>query len=158
MATAIRNWPKLASQMFTYTTPGGWVEIVDHSLRTIWCDDDSVAEDSAMKVYLQKGADGLVQFGINVDINVDFVVEVLKDAGFVDVQVKVMKMPFGTWPKDRKLKKTGRIAAETAITGFEAYGLAALIAGGMLPEEAKKVCQDAADIVKCGREHWYNKW
>lgn len=35
-------------------------------------------------------------------------------------------MPFGTWPRDKKYKKVGRIVVEMAKTGFEAYGLAAV--------------------------------
>lgn len=38
-------------------------------------------------------------------------------------------MPLGAWAKDKKYKRVGRIAGETATTGFESYGLAAVSSG-----------------------------
>lgn len=66
-------------------------------------------------------------------------------------------MPFGAWPKDKKYKKAGRIVAETIIHGFEAYGMAAMISVGTPPDQAKKICRDAVEVVLSGKEHWYNR-
>lgn len=112
--------------MFKQTIPGGYVEVVDHPLGKVWCDDGTGPEDSAMWTYMKTLEKSFKASGINVDIDAGFVEKILVDAGFVDVKVTSWKMPFGTWPKDKKLKRAGRIVAEIAITGFEAYGIAAV--------------------------------
>lgn len=90
------------------------------------CDDDSAPADSAMKTYTDKLAESFKAAGINPYTNAEMFETFLKDAGFVDVQVTVKKMPFGAWPKEKSLKRAGRIMGEIAMTVFEAYGLAAV--------------------------------
>lgn len=124
MGVAIRDWPKFARQMFTFTVPGGFVEVVDNALSKVVVDDDSADQKSSVAVYMHKLCDSLKASGINSDLDSGYLEQVLKDAGFVDVKVTNVKMPMGAWPKDKKFKKAGRICAEALVTGFEAYGLA----------------------------------
>jgi len=42
-----------------------------------------------------------------------------KQAGFVKVQQKIVKIPLGTWPKDRTLKEIGHTNLEQALMGLE---------------------------------------
>lgn len=124
MAVAIRDWPRFARQIFNQTLPGGFVEIVDNDLRSVVCDDGTGGPDSPVSVYMKIMCDSMKASGLNPDLDSAFVEKILKDAGFVDVKVTTVKMPMGAWPKDKKYKRAGRIAAEVLNTGFEAYGLA----------------------------------
>lgn len=75
---------------------------------------------------MKKLSDSLEAQGINVDIDGEFFKKALEGAGFVDVTVTCHKYALGPWPKDKKLKRGGRIMAEILKTGFEAYGVAAV--------------------------------
>lgn len=87
MAMAIHDWPGLARQMFEHTIPGGWVEIVDHGYREVWCDDGSAPADSKMRIFMQKMSASLEAAGLNPDVDTEYFKKLLGDAGFVDVQV-----------------------------------------------------------------------
>lgn len=43
----------------------------------------------------------------------------LRDVGFEDVQVHKQVVPWGPWPKDKKLKKLGHTMAAALETGIE---------------------------------------
>lgn len=92
MSVSIRDWPKLARQMFNHTTPGGWVEINDHPLRKCLCDDDSVPANSAVALYMTKLSASLEAAGINVDIDSEYIKKILEDVGFVDIRVTTVKV------------------------------------------------------------------
>lgn len=53
----------------------------------------------------------------------------MKDAGFVDVSVRVLHIPIGEWPKDRVLKQVGRCWKRILSDGAEAIALGALTRG-----------------------------
>lgn len=72
--------------------PGGWVELTDHSLREMWYDDDSVPDDSAVALYMKHLSSSLEANGMNVDVSSEFFEQLLKDAGFVDIQVTILKV------------------------------------------------------------------
>lgn len=89
---AIRDWPRFARQMFKQTTPGGWVEVVDHPLKTLCCDDNSAPKDSKMTVYMEKLSESLKAAGVNSDLDQHFIKKVLEDAGFQDIRVTIKKV------------------------------------------------------------------
>lgn len=93
----------------------------------MFCDDGTVPEGSKMALYMKNLAESLVAAGINVDnLEGEWFKDVLESAGFVDVTVTTHKYALGAWPKDKKLKRGGRIMAQILTTGFEAYGVAAV--------------------------------
>lgn len=47
-----------------------------------------------------------------------------EEAGFVDVQEKVIKLPMNPWPKDKKLKELGRMSEKNILAGLSAFSLA----------------------------------
>ena len=48
----------------------------------------------------------------------------LKEVGFVNVQVKMLKWPSNSWPKDKKEKTLGMWQNENFCTGIEGFTLA----------------------------------
>jgi hypothetical protein len=85
-------------------------------------------------------------------------VKYAKDAGFVDVQIKTLKQPFGPWPKDKRLKQLGAMMMLNCQTAFHAYGLAALTRIlGMNVEEADALCRGGIQATRNKNSHTYLK-
>jgi len=53
----------------------------------------------------------------------------LKDAGFVNVEERIIKIPIGPWPKDKKLKTVGHYACASLVDGLEGLSLGPLTRG-----------------------------
>lgn len=80
----------------------------------------------------------------------------LSDAGFDDLHQHDMKLPFGPWAKEKRLKELGCMALLGADSGFAAYGMAAFTRILELPEEdAQKICRDGLAAVKNKNYHLY---
>jgi hypothetical protein len=77
-------------------------------------------------------------------------------AGFVNYHETVCKLPFGSWPADKKLKLLGRWILSSMDTAFEAYGLALFTRVlNMDPKEAKELCAAAWKDVTDRKVHGY---
>lgn len=149
--------------MYKHLAPGGWFEISEQEqdMRS----DDGTIENSTLRkwfdIYRSLAPKAGLQF---VDENE--LVQLAKDAGFVDVSVKTIKMPQGPWPKDKKMKEVGKICTMVVSTGFDSHGLALFTKyGNMSTEEAKTLSQGAfADVVGrkvhayCRRELRISGW
>lgn len=48
--------------------------------------------------------------------------EALTEAGFADVKIHKYVVPWGAWPKDKKLKKIGHTMAANLETGIDVSG------------------------------------
>jgi len=80
----------------------------------------------------------------------------LSAAGFEDIQQLNSKLPFGPWPKERRLKEVGCMALLGAESGFTAYGMAAFTRIlGLSEEEASKTCRDGLAAVMNKNYHLY---
>ncbi|KAK4160325.1 Demethylmenaquinone methyltransferase [Cladorrhinum sp. PSN259] len=122
---AIIDWNDLYKQAFRVTKPGGYFE--DHECSVNWQDEDPTAipEDSPIgqwgKVYMEMGR----KFGRTFRVIEDRVQEkAMREAGFVDIEIREFKCPVGGWPKDENLKQTGlfaKLALETDMEGYILY-------------------------------------
>ena len=79
--------------------PGGWVELqdVDGDVHT---DDDSVPDDWPIKRFTQYLIEAFAQFGTEAKAAA-FGRQYLEEAGFVNIKHNYIKLPYGTWPKDK---------------------------------------------------------
>jgi hypothetical protein len=62
--------------------------------------------------------------------------ESVREAGFVGVTERRVKVPIGTWPKDKKLKQWGawnRQFLLDALEGFSIRGLTELLGVNLIP-------------------------
>ncbi len=67
----------------------------------------------------------------------------IKDAGFTNVVHKLLPIPVGTWPKNRKLKEIGAFDVVQFLDGLEAISLRILTTvGGWSPEEVQVLLVD----------------
>lgn len=131
LSGAIQDWPKLMSQTFQHTKPGCYAEFQDWNT-WLYSQDNSLPEDSALNKFHQIACWGRHNQGFNQKPGVHLE-EWMKDAGFVDVEVRKILLPLGPWPKDKHLKHVGAINYVQMMKAFEAICYAVL---PMLPEEA----------------------
>ncbi|WAO97385.1 Hypothetical protein NCS54_01511000 [Fusarium falciforme] len=105
MMGCIPDWTELFEKAFKHTLPGGWVESVE-----LWgaakCDDDTLKSDSPLYTWIDifKSIGSLTGKPFFWD---DKMAESIKKAGFINLTGRVIKVPIGTWPKDKTLKQWG---------------------------------------------------
>ncbi|KAH7128027.1 S-adenosyl-L-methionine-dependent methyltransferase [Dactylonectria estremocensis] len=105
MTSSIRDWSKLVSQAYRALKPGGWIEVQE--LRFVLkCDDGTLRPDSQVLGFLNNVKDGLAAFNVDL-LGMEKNQQRVKDAGFVNVDEQVLKVPLGVWPRDKKMKTIG---------------------------------------------------
>lgn len=85
--------------------PGGWIELQEPHVNA-FCDDGTMPDDYPVKVFyelLQKAFRG---FGTDVHISTNLVPK-LEAAGFVNIKEEIIKVPIGTWAKNKTLRLVG---------------------------------------------------
>ncbi|KAF8250003.1 S-adenosyl-L-methionine-dependent methyltransferase [Wilcoxina mikolae CBS 423.85] len=151
----ISNWPKLMSQVFRCTKPGGYVELQELAA-SAHSDDDTMAEDNGVNVFLQHIREAMTKMG-RPPATTEAMVKLLEGAGFVDVKVHPYKQPLGPWPKDKQLKRIGAMVMLNCETGFHAYGMLAFTRVlGMDKDEADAICRKGFEAVKNKNSHVYS--
>ncbi|KAF8248364.1 S-adenosyl-L-methionine-dependent methyltransferase [Wilcoxina mikolae CBS 423.85] len=151
----ISDWPKLMSEVFRCTKPGGYVELAELG-STVYCDDDSMADDNAIKIYFETITYAMTKIG-RPPANGEFLVRNLENAGFVDIVEDTKKQPIGPWPKDPKLKNVGAMVMLNTEVAFHSYGMAVFTRVlGMTTEEAERLCDAAFAAARNKNNHTYN--
>ncbi|KAL7273015.1 ATPase [Rhizina undulata] len=123
MAGFINDWPKLYRQACQALKPGGWIEVHDFN-GAFSCDDGSLPKESALYKWSEhfERASGIMgREWSNVAPNIT---RDLREAGYVDVDHKVVKIPFGHWPKGKREKEFGMYWMQHFLDGAEAMSLA----------------------------------
>ncbi|KIW44598.1 uncharacterized protein PV06_03056 [Exophiala oligosperma] len=114
---AIRDWPKLIRQCFQFVKPGGWVEWHE-KYPFMRSDDGSLLEDSALFHWGVKFFDASIPFGTDATSPRNLKTW-MEEAGFVDVKEHILKLPVGSWPKDRRLKQVGLLESVNMTEGIQ---------------------------------------
>jgi hypothetical protein len=101
MAASVQNWPLLVSQCFANVKPGGWVEFQDWdtACRT---QDDSIPKDYKVDEMIKLLRGALESIGRVMDPG-PMLKGLVEDAGFVNVHQKILPLPVGIWPLDKKM-------------------------------------------------------
>ncbi|PGH28961.1 hypothetical protein GX50_08290 [[Emmonsia] crescens] len=99
--------------------PGGWVEFQDYK-SPIHTEDGSPSSESNV-IKMQALLDEACQ-KMGRDLNPGPKLEKwVKDAGFVNIKVHILKLPISTWPKDKKLKELGTFLALQYTEDVDAF-------------------------------------
>ncbi|RDW85258.1 hypothetical protein BP6252_02848 [Coleophoma cylindrospora] len=120
--TAIKDWPRLYEQAYKNLKPGGWLEVHEHE-SDINSDDDSVLKAQDLKDWFKLVAEACAKFGKDSNI-AHKQKQWMIDAGFVDVQEDVYKVPIGRWPKDKLQKEIGLYFQVQTLDGLEPVSMA----------------------------------
>lgn len=84
--------------------------------------DGSMAEDHPVAQFWGYVHDGLAALNVNFAA-VLTLEEKMREAGFVNVSVRMFHVPIGTWPKNRVLKTVGMYWREVLLLGVEPIAL-----------------------------------
>jgi len=107
-------------QAYQHMSPGGWIELqdVDGQVHT---DDDTVPEDWPLSRFTQHMVEAFAQFGTNAHAAV-LGGDQLREAGFVNIRHNYIKLPYGTWPKDKVMRLVGMYYRTACEQFFPALG------------------------------------
>lgn len=119
---SLKSWPHFFAEAFEHLTPGGWVECqeFDYHRRS---DDDSIGPDSKVRFWEEQLTIGFQRVGLQGGCDPELVVQQMLNAGFINVQLKIFKLPIGPWAKDPILKEAGLCGLVNLLDGM--YGLSA---------------------------------
>ncbi|KAK1148707.1 hypothetical protein N8T08_008592 [Aspergillus melleus] len=120
MAGSIRDWARLVQQCFENLAPGGWIEFHETE-NTLYSDDGSLEGHESYMVRMMEGlmrACDMIGQTMNPAPSIRRLVE---EAGFVNVSVERIKLPVGSWPKDRRLKECGSLMRVNFVEGVDAF-------------------------------------
>ncbi|KAI1066399.1 hypothetical protein LB506_008276 [Fusarium annulatum] len=124
MIGCLPDWTEFYRKAFKHTKPGGWVESVE-----LWgnskCDDDTLKPESPLHKWVEvfKKIESLT--GKSFFWN-DKMQQSISDAGFINVSGRRIKVPIGTWPKDKTLKQWGAWNRHFLLQGLEGFSIRGL--------------------------------
>ncbi|KAI0434919.1 S-adenosyl-L-methionine-dependent methyltransferase [Xylaria sp. FL1042] len=102
--------------------PGAWVELQDVD-GMVHCDDGSLPPDWPILIFTNLMVEAFAQLGTKSHAAV-FGGQYLADCGFVNIQHHTIKLPYGTWPRDERMRLIGlyyRTAAEQFLPASQYY-------------------------------------
>ncbi|KAL8952043.1 MAG: hypothetical protein Q9222_002030 [Ikaeria aurantiellina] len=121
LAAAIKDWPRLVSQAFEFTKPGGYTEFQDYDL-VYYSEDGTLTDGLAVQEWITTLLQASRDFGRDPCPGPKLE-GYMRDAGFKDVQSFKYKIPIGPWPKDKHLKTVGSWNLLQIEEGLEAFTL-----------------------------------
>ncbi|RPB03580.1 S-adenosyl-L-methionine-dependent methyltransferase [Choiromyces venosus 120613-1] len=152
MMACISDWPKLFKQAYRVTKPGGYLESAEPTLQ-IFCNDGSLDLESPMAMWSKnmiKSADLFGKPGNIAHLTKGWMI----DAGFVNVEEKILRLPVGPWPKDPLLKEIGRFNMLSGMQGLDGFTLALFTRVlGWSAEDVMKFIQTVKDQLLDRRTH-----
>lgn len=119
LAGAIHDFSRLARQAFSHLRPGGFFE-VQSFLVDIFSDDRSLDKAPYTKQGYALVQEASAKFGKPMN-DLDKWPTIMREAGFIEVVCKIVKVPLTPWPKDPKQKQIGRYFQIQHMQGIPAY-------------------------------------
>lgn len=137
----IADWYDIFRQAYRTCKPGGYVETFIGSPQ-FKSDDGSVKPDSALGQWGKVFSEGGKKFGRTFDgVEEDLQRKGMEAAGFVDIEVKDILCPIGTWHPDKEAAERGlwwKMSLDMDLEGYLTYICANLL--GWTVEETKVYC------------------
>ncbi|KAH8896217.1 S-adenosyl-L-methionine-dependent methyltransferase [Thozetella sp. PMI_491] len=98
----LKDTSKLLKTAYQNLKPGAWIEIQEFDGR-VNCDDGTIAPDAPLKRFYDLIPIAMAKFGTTFNAG-ENLREPLENAGFVNVNCKVLKVPFGPWPRNKTMR------------------------------------------------------
>ncbi|KAK5657225.1 hypothetical protein OQA88_3283 [Cercophora sp. LCS_1] len=118
MASSIKDWPGLVSQIYEHITPGGWAEFQDYNLN-FYANDDSY-EGTATQMWINAFMQACRVNGAEGSPGA-YLEGWVRDGGFINMGHERFVIPVGPWAKDRRLKELGWLNLEQILNGLEGF-------------------------------------
>jgi hypothetical protein len=115
------DFREIIKKGFYYTKPGGHMESQE-IMSTPYCDDGTMPSDWPFLEWTKFGDDAAMEAGRPMRI-ANKLKKWYIQAGFVDVQEKVFKLPMNPWPRDKHLKALGRMSEDNWHAGLGAFSM-----------------------------------
>jgi metalloendopeptidase OMA1, mitochondrial len=115
---------ELIQRAFAHLKPGGWLECQEVLAMPV-CDDDTMPPNHAFLRWCQDTAEASAVANRQMLIGPELK-QWMIEAGFVDVQQVVFKLPLNGWPKDRLPKHIGMMWQRNLLIGLSGFSLALL--------------------------------
>ncbi|KAK3986961.1 S-adenosyl-L-methionine-dependent methyltransferase [Cladorrhinum sp. PSN332] len=106
LSGTVNDWARFYRQIRTHLKPGAYCEMQEYDA-WIFSDDDSFERATWTKEWVEKLDEASLQFGKRINVARHHK-QWMIDAGFEDVQERVVRIPIGPWAKDPALKELGR--------------------------------------------------
>ncbi|KUJ08667.1 S-adenosyl-L-methionine-dependent methyltransferase [Mollisia scopiformis] len=154
MNSSIKKWPKLLTEAYDHIQPGGWIELQELEFVTL-CDDGTMKDDYTVYRFLTLIKEGLAVFGVDL-LAMRRNAELLRDAGFVNVEEKVFKIPLGIWPRNKTMKLIGLYLRSVIYDGLQGIALGPFTrALKWTPEEVELFLVDVRKSLMDASTHSY---
>jgi len=106
MASSIHSnrWQQYLRDMFRVTRPGGWCQMVELYFQ-VQSDNGSLTEDHALRQWSARYAEsmeGLKDLRVPLRLS-----NMMRDAGFVDVEARMIQLPTCAWSTDQREQDIG---------------------------------------------------
>lgn len=122
---SVSSWPELYQKVFTHLKPGtGWIEHVEIDMQPR-CDDYTLPPDSILSKWYDWIADATQRVSRPIAYE-HRTRQLLQQAGFIDIQEMVIRVPYNSWPNDPHQKDIGRWYNLGITEGLEALSFGPL--------------------------------
>lgn len=111
--------------MTRHIKPGGWVEQVELS-SVMRSEDGSIPDGSAIQRWTGIFDDIGDKLGITFRA-AESAYPAITEAGFINITERIIKVPLGPWPKDKRLKSWGQWCRYFSLEGMEGFALRSLV-------------------------------
>jgi len=117
------DWAKLYGQAFNNLKPGAFLEVHEYDAN-VYSDEDPDSKNAPWtRSWIEHLEAGSTAFGKPLNVG-RFHKQWMEEAGFVDIEEKVVKCPIGHWTKDLNLKELGRFERWHMNESVEAHSMA----------------------------------
>ncbi|KAI1910968.1 hypothetical protein LOZ66_001960 [Ophidiomyces ophidiicola] len=132
------NWERVYNQAYDSLDSGAWLEVQEYDA-WIYSDDDPHLKKAPNTLHwVTKLSEVSEQVGKPLNIAQSHK-KWMEEAGFIDVQEKVFKVPIGSWARDKRLKELGRFERLHMNESVEAHSMAFFTRGLNYSVEQAKV-------------------
>lgn len=114
MVAAVKDWDRFFHQAYENLKPGGYLECQEMSFPIRSMDPGVHAGNSAVIRWAELFMEAARKIGLDAQSTRNFTPR-LRNAGFVDINVKMHKWPIGKWARGEKMKLLGRYVLEDVM-------------------------------------------
>lgn len=133
--------------------PGGWIELQELNAEPM-CDDGTMGPDDPVKKMYDLAGRAFARFGMDVTLPKKLE-PLLRDAGFVNIQCKVKKVPIGVWAKNKTLRLVGLYQKFAVLDLMPALAGRPFEALGMSQAESQVTLAVARNALEDPKVHRY---
>jgi hypothetical protein len=99
----------------------------------------------------------LAAYGYDLDLP-ERLPEILKKAGFVNVQEEVVRVPVGTWPRDEKRRYFGILNREIMLASLQPLATKPLLNSGLTQSDLNALISEMEDTLNDDKIHTYTDY